>query len=144
MPTKAKGISRDMGRIVTVCHECIHSVQKKYLHVLNIVLSNLSILLFLTCFFVRVLKETNIILNIITLIVLFISSILRIYLEMDAISGSINLSKKVIDKNIFKNISLEELESAKQYINKHKKCAVLGMIKDKIIMFIAIGVITFI
>ena len=91
--------SREYSRLTLICHECIHSVQSKILQVINFILSNLEILVFIICLFYKlVLKKENYIDNI-YIISVIISLIPRFILEIHASISSIFLTRKYLLNN---------------------------------------------
>ncbi len=88
------------GRIQTIAHECIHSVQDRRLLIFNFVYSNFLIIYFIT---ITLLSIFNIIRNnmlqifILTLLS-FIQFTVRAYLEIDAMTKSKYLAKEYIER----------------------------------------------
>lgn len=95
------------GRIQTIAHECIHSIQDKRLLMFNFIFSNLSILYFII---ISILSVCNIIKNnilqvAILLLFALIQFTVRGYLEIDAMTKSKYLAKEYMEK---KNICTEK------------------------------------
>lgn len=131
---KMEQLNQDAARLITVCHECVHSLQKKWIHILNIILSNASILLFISYFVCMFFKSRSMVLAIVTLFAIGFSLVIRIILEFDAISGSINESKKLVEFKNVSNVSIEDIDKAQAYMNKYKILAVLSMIYSKLLI----------
>lgn len=131
---KREDIDKSTGRLVMLCHECIHSIQNKYMHIMNIVLSNLSIILIIIAIILKFCDNINIVFNYISGCVVLASIVIRLFLENSAIVGSIELLKKVINEKIITNISTEEIKNAEIYVNENRGKALLFMIKDKLLM----------
>ena len=109
------------GRIQTIAHECIHSVQDRRLLMFNFIFSNLSILYFVI---ITILSICNIITNnllqifILTLIA-FIQFAVRAFLEIDAMTKSKYLAKEYMEnKNICTKEEINELIEEYDKINK--------------------------
>ena len=109
------------GRIQTIAHECIHSVQDRRLLMFNFIFSNLSILYFVI---ITILSICNIITNnllqifILTLLA-FIQFAVRAFLEIDAITKSKYLAKEYMEnKNICTKEEINELIEEYDKINK--------------------------
>ena len=131
---KMEQLNQDAARLITVCHECVHSLQKKWIHILNIILSNASILLFISYFVCMFFKSRSMVLAIVTLFAIVFSLVIRMILEFDAISGSINESKKLVEFKKVSNVSIEDIDKAQAYMNKYKILAVLSMIYSKLLI----------
>lgn len=89
----------DIEELIILCHECRHSIQDKKLHLINMIASNLEILLFII---IIILEITNIRCNI--LFVFYILSFLicisvRTHLETDAIKNSFYMAKQYAQEN---------------------------------------------
>lgn len=109
------------GRIQTIAHECMHSVQDKCLLMFNFIFSNISILYFIV---ITILSIFNIVTNsmlqiVILLMFAFIQFAVRAYLEIDAMTKSKYLAKEYMEKK--KLCTKEEIDTLiKEYdkINK--------------------------
>lgn len=141
VPAKAKTINKKAARLVVVCHECIHSVQSKCMHILNTLFSNLSILLAIISIVVGVFWTSPAWLKIVTCLVILTSIIIRLILETHAVNGSIKLAMDIVSKNMVEDISKKDIQQGAEYMNKHKYLALLQMVIDKIIFLILVLVI---
>ena len=109
------------GRIGTIAHECIHSVQDKLLLLFNFIFSNVTIIYFLVTIALTILKVfTNYLLQVVILLILgLIQFAVRGYLETDAMTRSKYLAKDYINnKNLCTNKETEELINEYDKINK--------------------------
>ena len=106
------------------------------MHIANIIFSNLSIVLTIICLILKFIKKSWNVLNIITVFVILISIIIRVLLEMGAIKGSTKLVREIVSKEETDDVKLEDILESEKYIKKHTFLAILGMIKDKLIMLI--------
>lgn len=136
-----KNINKKAASFIVVCHECIHSTQSKLLHILNIIFSNLSIVMFLISIICGVFGILPIWFKSITAIVITTSIVIRVILEVGAIDGSIVLANNVISQNIVSDISKQDIEYGSKYISKYKWLALVEMNLYKIISLILILVI---
>ena len=136
-----KNINKVAASFIVVCHECIHSMQSRLLHVQNIILSNLSIILFCISLFLSVFEIVPLWIKIITFFVTLTSIVIRVILELGAINGSITLANSVVSKNIFSDISKQDIEEGSRYIARYKWIALLEMNLYKIICLILILII---
>lgn len=109
------------GRMLTIAHECMHSVQDRRLLMFNFIFSNISILYFIV---ITILSISNIIKNnilqiFILLLFAFIQFAVRAYLEIDAMTKSKYLAKEYIEKkNLCTKKETEELIDEYDKINK--------------------------
>lgn len=93
-------LKENYGRIQTIAHECIHSVQDRRLLMFNFIFSNFSIFYFII---VTILSICNVVRNsmlqvfILTLFA-FIQFSVRAYLEIDAMTKSKYLAQEYMEK----------------------------------------------
>lgn len=87
------------GRIGTIAHECLHSVQDRTLLVFNFIFSNFAIIYWILTIVLIVCNVfTNIFFHTFILLLLFyIQTTVRAYLEIDAITKSKFLAKEYIE-----------------------------------------------
>lgn len=109
------------GRIQTIAHECMHSIQDRRLLMFNFIFSNISILYFIV---ITILSICNVIKNsilqiFILLMIAFIQFVVRAYLEIDAMTKSKYLAKEYMEKkNICTKQEIDELIEEYDKINK--------------------------
>lgn len=109
------------GRIQTIAHECMHSVQDRILLMFNFIFSNISILYFII---ITILSICNVVKNnmlqiFILLLFAFIQFAVRAYLEIDAMTKSKYLAKEYMDKKkLCTKQETEELIKEYDKINK--------------------------
>lgn len=109
------------GRIQTIAHECMHSVQDRTLLMFNFIFSNISILYFII---ITILSICNVVKNnmlqiFILLLFAFIQFAVRAYLEIDAMTKSKYLAKEYMDKKkLCTKQETEELIKEYDKINK--------------------------
>lgn len=109
------------GRIQTIAHECIHSVQDRTLLMFNFIFSNISIFYFIL---ITILSMCNVVKNsmlqiFILLILAFMQFAVRAYLEIDAMTKSKYLAKEYMEKkNLITEKEIEELIKEYDKINK--------------------------
>ena len=138
---KKERINKKAAAFVMLCHECIHSVQNKALHILNTVLSNLGIVLGIACIIIGIILENNLWLKLMAASILTISIFVRLFLENQAVKGSVKLAFNVVKVNKIADITQEDIQEGTQYINKYKWLALLKMVIDKIVVLIIILII---
>lgn len=98
--TKKSIEEQNKSKLLVVAHECAHSVQPKILQLINFILSNIEIILFLAILFMTfILKYTNPILQYTYVGVLVLSMFIRLYLEMDATIKSVKLTIRYLLEN---------------------------------------------
>lgn len=105
-------LKANYGRIQTLAHECIHSVQDKTLLLFNFIFSNISIIYFILAIILTLCKVyTNTMLQIFILTMFtLIGFSVRAYLEIDAMTKARYLAEKYMDKkNLCTNKEKEEL-----------------------------------
>ena len=100
---------KEYSRITVICHECIHSIQSKKLQMLNFVLSNLEIVVFVICLILNLILKNQNYTQIIYTVIVVLSIIPRFILEIHASLGSISLTKKYIEEE---NRNKDEAEFA--------------------------------
>ena len=136
------------GRIQTIAHECIHSVQDRRLLMFNFIFSNITILYFVVTSILtmcNVLTNTMLLIFILTLCA-FIQLAVRAYLEIDAMTKSKYLAKEYIEeKNLCTKEEIDELIKEYDKINKTGIPFTLDYLITKalmrIIFFILISII---
>ena len=94
----SKNKKDDFNRICVIAHECIHSIQSKSAQILNFVLSNIELILFIVLIALFCFKLKFMPLLILYVLTNIFSIVIRLYLELSAVFGSIKLSD-----NYFKN-----------------------------------------
>lgn len=112
------------GRIQTIAHECIHSVQDKTLLIFNFIFSNFYIFYFIIAIILTVCKVfKNSMLQIFILLMFgLIQFAVRAYLEIDAMTKSKYLAKEYIEHK--KICSKEETSTL---INQYDKINEMGI-----------------
>lgn len=136
LSNKHKNINKKAANLVMICHECLHSIQNKWMHILNTILSNLSIVFTIIYVILAIFFKDILILKILTIGIILTSISVRLILEIGAINGSTELASNIVAQGITNEVSNEDIEDAVRYIEKHKYVALLNMILDKIIFLI--------
>lgn len=140
VPNGAENINKKAAELIVVCHECIHSVQSKTLHLLNTLFANLAVILFIVYIVTLLLDASVIWIKVTTIVTLVANIIIRLILEMGATSGSTKLAKEAVSRDLVEGVTTEDVEASTEYINKHKLFALMQMVLDKII-FLTIALI---
>lgn len=82
-----------LKNIVVICHECIHSTQSKYLHIANMVASNLEILAFILAILNMILGCATLTILMVYMAICIISIAIRCVLEFPAMVNSFEIAK---------------------------------------------------
>lgn len=109
------------GRIQTIAHECIHSMQDRTLLLFNFIFSNISIIYFALAIILTLCKVyTNTMLQVFILTMFtLINFSVRAYLEIDAMTKSRYLAEKYMNqKNLCTKDEQEKLLKEYDKINK--------------------------
>lgn len=101
----------EVSSYIVMCHECIHAIQSKKLHLMNVTFSNAELLLFFSLLIMRLMKNNINILYSIYFFVLLFSIILRLFLELNAIKRSVVLAKELVHKKIEEDVKEEEVNN---------------------------------
>lgn len=109
----SKATECDEKDIVILCHECIHSNQAKMLHILNVVFSNIEIILFVVVAICVALEFWAFQLLIVYVFCCVLSIILRCALELPAMTKAFVLAEKYADYQM-----LNKIEKEKMRVNK--------------------------
>lgn len=126
------------GNLVTICHECIHSIQSKMLHIVNLILSNISIILAIFSLILTVTIGKPNWFCAFSVIVILLAISCRLFLEVDAITRSTVLAEKSLEKISVQNVNIEDIQQAKKIIGKLLPAQLIKMVLDKIIMLVII------
>lgn len=100
----SKNKKDDFNRICVIAHECIHSIQSKSAQILNFVLSNIELILFIVLIALFCFKLKFMPLLILYVLTNIFSIGIRLYLELNAVFGSIKLSDKYFKNYLEDNI----------------------------------------
>lgn len=100
----SKNKKDDFNRICVIAHECIHSIQSKSAQILNFVLSNIELILFIVLIALFCFKLKFMPLLILYVLTNIFSIGIRLYLELSAVFGSIKLSDKYFKNYLEDNI----------------------------------------
>ena len=100
----SKNKKDDFNRICVIAHECIHSIQSKSAQILNFVLSNIELILFIVLIALFCFKLKFMPLLILYVLTNIFSIGIRLYVELSAVFGSIKLSDKYFKNYLEDNI----------------------------------------
>ena len=103
--SSSKNSNNDYRRICLIAHECIHSLQSKFLQKVNFILSNLEMIFFVITLLSMIFNVFPKIIFFIYLFVVITSVIFRTILENDAIKKSVPLAKEYIKEKTTKKES---------------------------------------
>lgn len=137
-PVNAKEFDKEAAELIIICHECIHSIQSKVMHILNMILSNISIILTVISIILGLFWTSPLILKIVTCLVLCLGIVVRLVLEINAVNKSIKLAFAIIQNGIVRDISKQNIKVGNDFIEKYKCLEYGRMIIDKIIFLILV------
>ena len=107
---------QNKSRLLVIAHECAHSIQPKFMQLLNFILSNIEMILFLILVGVRIFeKSSNNVLTITYISVLLLSILIRLYLEMNATINSVKIACKYL---LINNSKKEDVILLQKYYKK--------------------------
>lgn len=138
IPKKLKDFNQDVGQAIMLLHECIHSIQNKVLHVLNLVFSNLSLILGIILVILKIFNKKHFGINIVEIVLLLLACIIRGVLEYDAIKRSVILTKQYVKSNVIQDISNEDVLKISKIIKRLTPMQIIYMLKGKIILLLII------
>lgn len=95
-----KNCGQDYTRICLVAHECIHSIQAKWLQMLNFILSNIELIAFVIFAILMCFSIAKTVCFGLYVAIVILSCIPRVVLESDAIRRSIPTSKQYLNSRI--------------------------------------------
>lgn len=117
-------LKNNYARIQTIAHECAHSIQNKRILISNFIISNISIIYYLS---ILILSMCNIINNFmlhiaLLLLIGLIKLIIRIYLETEAMTKSQYIAEKYIASK-----ELCTLKEQKELLQEYDKINKIGI-----------------
>ena len=103
--------------ILLLSHECVHSIQKRLLHVLNFILANIEIILFIVCIVMNFITgQIGFDIKILYITVCILSILIRYYMEIQAVIKGVVLA----DQNIREKETAGKIIEWKQKLRKYK------------------------
>jgi len=107
---KSKSIDeQNKSKVLVIAHECAHSLQSKVLQLMNFLLANLEIILFVAVVITRIFfSKFNLLVNS-YLAISVLSIVMRWWLEMDATINSVKITTKYMLKNNVDKVKVKEL-----------------------------------
>lgn len=131
-------------RLCVISHECIHSIQPKWLQNINFIFSNLEIICFVIFIILSFLKKSNVYLYSVYLVIVTLSIVSRTILELWAIKKAPQISKAYLDN---KKLNKEEVQIVDDYYTFLSKLltpfAIIQIFFFKLIRLLIISIITF-
>lgn len=97
------------SRLLVIAHECRHSVQPKTLQLLNFVISNIEIVLFVILIIAKLFFKINTTICYSYLLTALVSIGVRLGLELDAVINSVKIVSKFLIKNGVKKQNITDL-----------------------------------
>lgn len=98
LSTRQTSEDKKETRLVLICHECVHSVQSKPLHLTNFLIANLEMILFVIAIILKYIYKQESIVPIYGVIAV-VSIVIRGILELDAILKSIKLAERYLKES---------------------------------------------
>lgn len=139
-PSKVKSADeQNKSKVLVIAHECVHSMQSKIIQILNFLLANLEIILFIITLIAKIFFKKYSILSNIYCVVAILSIIIRWYLEMHAIINSVKVTVRYMLKNKVNKESIKQV--VKFYKNKMLKTIPLFIISLFIFKIIRLFII---
>lgn len=129
-------VKNNSSRVVLIAHEVRHSIQSKILQILNFIISNIELIVFVLNIILFMFKKFSMTNILIYLGIVIISIIPRMILEFDAVINSIKITKDYLKQKISKD-RLEEIISIYKFkINILMPVFIFNLIFGKIIRLI--------
>lgn len=127
------------SRVVLTAHEARHSIQSKFLQIINFVFSNLELIAFIINIILFIFKKFSITNILVYLGIVTISIIPRMILEFDAVINSIKITRKYLkdkinDEKLNKIISIYKFK-----INILMPLFIFNLIFGKIFRIVILG-----
>ena len=93
-------MKNNYARIQTIAHECLHSIQDRAMLIFNFIFSNITIVYWIVAVVLTICNvfKNTLLQTIILILLYFIQTIVRAYLETDAMIKSKFLAKEYIEK----------------------------------------------
>lgn len=93
-------MKNNYARIQTIAHECLHSIQDRTMLIFNFIFSNITIVYWIVAVVLTICNvfKNTLLQTIILILLYFIQTIVRAYLETDAMIKSKFLAKEYIEK----------------------------------------------
>jgi len=138
---QAKGLENAnpfCGNLVTICHECMHSMQAKTLHILNLILSNLSIVLAIVSIILILTIGKALWVSLVSVTIILAAILVRVVLELEAIKKSLVLSEQVLTKCNIENVKNKDIQQARKIVKRLMPLQVIQMVLDKLIMLVIV------
>lgn len=131
-------------RLCVIAHECIHSIQPKWLQKLNFIFSNLEIIFFVLAIILYFLKITNVYLFSMYIAIAIFSIIPRTVLEIWAMLNAPKLSKKYLEEENFKDGDIKKVENVYNFSTKLlMPLAIIQMFFFKLLRIVLVSILTF-
>lgn len=131
-------------RLCVIAHECIHSIQPKWLQKLNFIFSNLETIFFVLAIILYFLKITNVYLFSMYIAIAIFSIIPRLVLEIWAMLNAPKLSKKYLEEKNFEKDDIKKVENVYNFSTKIlMPFAIIQMFFFKLLRITLISILNF-
>lgn len=140
---KSKSIDeQNKSKVLVIAHECAHSLQSKAIQLMNFLLANLEIILFVVVIITRIFFRRVDLLVSTYFVISILSIIIRWYLEMDATINSVKITTiYMLTNNIDKTQVIELFKFYKKELLKTLPLFLLWVFLFKIIRLILVMLI---
>lgn len=105
-------------RLCIIAHECIHSIQPKWLQNINFIFSNLEMVFFVLFIILYFFKVSNVYTFLSYLIVAVLAIIPRLILEMWAMLKAPKISKEYLEEENLNKEEIEKVENVYNFVTK--------------------------
>lgn len=131
-------------RLCVISHECIHSIQPKWLQNLNFIFSNLEVIYFVIFIVLYFFKISNMYIYITYLAIVVLSIIPRTILELWAIKKAPRISKEYLKKKLSDAKDVEKVDNTYRFLTKMlAPLQTIQLLLYKILRVILVSILTF-
>ena len=134
----------ERSKLLVMAHECRHSIQNRVVQMLNFILSNLEIVLFVALLVMKVMFKVNLkYVAFLYFLIAICSIFIRLFLELDAVINSVKIVTRYLFKNNVDKVKTQNLQKYyKKEIMKTLPVFILWLFLFKIIrLMIIVGIV---
>lgn len=106
----------ELRDIIVLCHECMHSVQNRHLHILNMLCANVELISFMVLAVNSIYNHFSLLFLVFYILICIISLIVRCILEIPAMLGSFELAKNFCNPKDVCNICKIQTQIGKKIV----------------------------
>lgn len=131
-----KSVKSKEEKFIVLCHECVHSIQNKFLQAINFYSSNIEIVLSILVIFLLAIKTGFVRYLIIPyFLILLLNMIVRFCLEKDAVKKSFKMAK---DMNKYEEYDIQKIEKMQNEVKYKQWIFYLSLFWKKLIKVLII------